>query len=749
MGQHPIQTRFDGGEVSQRLSGRFDSDLYKKSLKQSKNFEPLAQGSLRMRSGSFFSNKLNTADARVRTIRIRTSSGTDYMAVLLDRKMNLYAVSGDEVTVPGGGTTPEPVSSQELVTNGSFALADGAGWLSKNFGPNQTASEGVHFTAPDVIDPTTNTPAQLNFAKVTNAVDTFAILYQKITVLAEGYADITFRACANVGNALFVRISTQDPATWADAFAGGDILKTTVGNLKVPTHNGLGDLYPKYPDDFTAVDLGQFSNPNGVIGGLHLMPGTYYLSFQFAVLSGGYVDDASIVIDYIAAGGTDGTPAGLDIPTPWTLNEVEAIQFDTETGRDRTVFVHSAHNPWQLTFVAARNWTFGDIAFAGMPVEWAGVNWPACVQIHGGRTYYAGEPKTKNRVRASRSNDPDNLTLGPNPGDALDFKIATKGAIRWLDSYRTLLAGTDLGHFSITGSTGLPLVGDIQVRPESGYQSAPIQAVKSGEHAIFVTSDLRRVRATLFDLQTDGWAAKDLVFAAEHITAGVIKEIHHVWTPDSTLILLLRDGTCAVCTFEPSENVLAWWTINIGATICSAAPVQGPNGAFLWMAVLRNGAVCLERLSLSEGAEELAYVDSYRKIVATAYVYANGDNGVVLDGFEHLAGLDVQVIWNGIVVPSSVFPRGSSDVGLVKLTDMQTGGESIAGQTVTVGVKYKATAITMPKNTKTGKASSPKIGVIVNESRLAADQRESGRPIAVKRPRRIPSKQPSRGSGRS
>src|SRR5438067_2458899 len=137
MSMAPIQTRFDGGEVSQRLSGRFDSELYKKALKQAKNFEPLAQGSLRMRSGSFFSNRLDTADARVRTIRIRTSSGTDYLAVLFNKKMNLYAISGDQVVVPGGGGTPEPVNTQELVTNGDFSKAGGAGWKTTIFGAPQ------------------------------------------------------------------------------------------------------------------------------------------------------------------------------------------------------------------------------------------------------------------------------------------------------------------------------------------------------------------------------------------------------------------------------------------------------------------------------------------------------------------------------------------------------------------------------------------------------------------------------------
>lgn len=721
-----IQPRFDGGEISQRLSGRFDSELIKKSLKESSNFEPLAQGSLRMRSGSLYSNTL-AGDMRERLVQIRTSKGSDYIAELLDYKMRIYSISGTEEEFPGGGGgTPAPVSQQELIENGSFGSDSGAGWSSKFF---NGGSASVLFIAPEIIDPVTHNPLQLHFAEINNPVDgSNAVMFQKITVPAEAYCEIAFKASITDAKEMQVKISTQAPSAWAGPDAGGDMMKVILDSV-VPSIDGGTINGPNFgerpdftdPNTYTAVDLADFANPNGVIGGLHLVPGDYYLSFQITQHNGAslWIDDVSVIATYVSGGGGGGTPGGFDIPTPWSANEVAAVQFDTETGRDRTIFTHGKHDPWALTFNGAGAWVFGNVNFTNKPPEWANGNFPACIQIHGGRAYYGGEPLKRSRVVASKSNDLDNLTVGSNPDDAMDFNVATKGSILWLKSAKMLNVGTDLGLHVIFGSTGFPRPGDIQVSDEGGYPSAPIQAARSGNHVLFITSNLRRVRAAQFNFQSDSWEAKDLLFAAEHLSKGRIKEVHHAWTPDGVTILLLKDGTLVFITFEPIEQVLACWKANIGAAVVSCAVAEGPTGAYLWMAVSRNGAMRLERLTLSEEDDDtLRYVDSHIVTEPVATVFANGDPGVIIEGLEHLAGLQVKIVLNGFTVTSNVFPTGRDDTGLVKLTDMQTGGQSIAGQTVTVGVSYLARGVTMNRNTKTGKAHSSKIGIILNDSAL-------------------------------
>jgi hypothetical protein len=246
--------------------------------------------------------------------------------------------------------------------------------------------------------------------------------------------------------------------------------------------------------------------------------------------------------------------AQAEIPTPWSANEVADVRFVTETGRDRTIFVHPGHHPWFLFFGGtAGNWTFGDVVFTSLPLAWgdtgsanvpvgwswqgqtatlAAPNWPATVDMSDGRVYYAGEPAQKNRILGSRSGSADDFTIGSNPGDALDFKLATKGAIRWLRSHRVLLAGTDLGQHSISGSKGTPLVGDIQARTGIRLPFRERGRSRRDEGALRLQRSPSHSSGS-FDFQTGGFESKDVTFAAEHITADLIKELHHAWTPDA------------------------------------------------------------------------------------------------------------------------------------------------------------------------------------------------------------------------
>jgi hypothetical protein len=207
----PLQTRFDGGEISPRLSGRFDSELYKKALRQCSNFEPLPQGSLRMRSGSVKERTL-TGDSRTRLVQVRMSTGQDYLVELLDHKAHLYALTGEIASA-------ETVGISELIYNGGFALPNGAGWqalgkIGNYLQDNQT-----------VVSFNDNNGDPLGIAVLSGGVDVAAgVLYQQIVVPFAANVHLQFDFAANItSNAgkLKVKVSTSNPAGWADRVASG------------------------------------------------------------------------------------------------------------------------------------------------------------------------------------------------------------------------------------------------------------------------------------------------------------------------------------------------------------------------------------------------------------------------------------------------------------------------------------------------------------------------------------------------
>ena len=52
--KYRVQNSFAGGELSPKMHGRFDADLYKQGLKEMKNFVPLLQGPAKRRPGTYY-----------------------------------------------------------------------------------------------------------------------------------------------------------------------------------------------------------------------------------------------------------------------------------------------------------------------------------------------------------------------------------------------------------------------------------------------------------------------------------------------------------------------------------------------------------------------------------------------------------------------------------------------------------------------------------------------------------------------
>lgn len=660
MATHPIQENFSGGELSKRARGRLSSDLYKKSLDFDENFQPTAQGSLLLRGGSIFDRDLTAvADLRARVLDLRTASARYYLILFLNNEIKLYEVQA-------GVATPSLVTKRQMVVNGSF-VAGATRWLTRG---------------------------TVNFNNGKANVDYNGLVYQKITIPVDctpggGSTNLVSFTLSDSMKDVVMKVSTSDPAGWGltsgtSFYDGGGEIREVV--------------LPFRP-------IGRWVKTVGP-----LAPGDYYLSFESGpdLLAGAFsVDDVQLY--------AEATP-GLNFPiaTPWTWDELKDVKFVTETGRDRTIFVHPGHAPWQLFYQGSDRWEFGDITFGYLPAGWGNAsgdaatpNWPSAVEMDNGRVFYGGEASQKNRVVASMAGDPDNFNLASGtsgavlPGDALDVKLATKGAVRWLRSFRTMLVGTDIGEHKVSGSKGVALAGDIQVTQESAFGStASVMAIEGGTHAMYVSKDRRKIRTLGFSQDTNGWESKDITFVAEHLTkSNLVKEIHFAFVPEGHIVALLDNGAPIACTFEPGEQVVAWWRAPLpGANVFSAAVTQEEAGAYLWMLVQRNGKILLEKLPLSENA----VVDFLDSMVSGN---TNGDG--IASGLGHLEGLEVRVKVAGVYAGDYVVAGGAVNLGA-----------DYATKAFTAGVKFKGKAVTLPKDTRGGKVRSPKVGVILNESEL-------------------------------
>jgi hypothetical protein len=145
--------------------------------------------------------------------------------------------------------------------------------------------------------------------------------------------------------------------------------------------------------------------------------------------------------------------------------------------------------------------------------------------------------------------------------------------------------------------------------------------------------------------------------------------------------------------------VVAWWRVNVGATVHSAAVARTADGSELWLSVTRNGAIFLERMPLHEAG--IGYLDSS--------VAATSDANGIVTGLDHLEGQVVRVAIDGQTLfdPDPTVVGGEVDLGA-----------DFGAKPVVVGLPFSAKATTLPKDTRTGKTRSSKLGVLLYDSAL-------------------------------
>jgi hypothetical protein len=322
---------------------------------------------------------------------------------------------------------------------------------------------------------------------------------------------------------------------------------------------------------------------------------------------------------------------------------------------------------------------------------------------HDGRLWLAASPQDPNRLWGSKSGDPFNFAVGENANDAIDVVLTTKGALRWLAYAKNLLAGGESGEYSVKGSDGLLAPGNVYVEGESVFGGAALPAVMVGDQVLFVDKDRRTVRALSYSYQDGGWVAQPITFTADHLTRAGIREIHFAGAPDPTLLAVMLDGSLAACVYDRAAKLSAWYRIDVGAPVRSAAVVHEIAGDVFWLSVQRPAGIMLERLPLHEVGVQ--YLDAY--VTGTT-------SGPTITGLAHLEGQLVRVTLDGAVA------------GPVRVAGGQVTVDAEVGQTYCVGLAYRAAAITLPL--EGGNPAGTSQGLKVHYSDLAVRVNNSAAP---------------------
>jgi hypothetical protein len=310
---------------------------------------------------------------------------------------------------------------------------------------------------------------------------------------------------------------------------------------------------------------------------------------------------------------------------------------------------------------ATSNWAEG---------EWSAYRgFPSAITFHDGRLWWGW----KDRVYGSVSDAYESFDESKE-GDAgpIIRSVATGGfdRIMWMISIQRLLAGTAAQEVSIRSSSfDEPLTPtQFTARAASDRGSADIQALRVDSRGIYVQRSGKRVFQLAFEVDGQDYNSSDLTRLAPDICGSGVVSIAAQRQPDTRLWFVLEDGTCAVLTYEPSDEVVAWTPVvtSAGSSFKSVCVLPGDIEDEVWFVVerpvsstTRHYVEKLARADECTGATLSRNMDSY-------LVYS-GASTTTITGLTHLIGQEVVVWGNGgpLVTPDSPLTvNGSGEITL-------------------------------------------------------------------------------------
>lgn len=328
--------------------------------------------------------------------------------------------------------------------------------------------------------------------------------------------------------------------------------------------------------------------------------------------------------------------------------------------------------------------------------------YPTAVALYEGRLAHAGKASLYISVADDYENFDDSVE-GESGPIIRTFGSGPVNNIFYLIAQQRLIAGTS-GHEIAIRSSSLdePLTPDNNsAKAFSTQGSANLRAVPIDSRAIFVQRSKKKLFSVGFgsSLELVGdYETSDLTLLTPDALLDGVTSITVQRQPDTRIHCALIDGTVAILTFEPQEEVLAWyrWKTDTGTAgfVERVMTLPGVEEDRVYYHVRRtiNGATkrFLERWAMeseSRGDTGLSWLSD------CAWRYTSATTATDIQGGDHLIGRKV-VGWSNDTGQTTAGKDLSPDVNGVQTTyTVDTGGNialTMAQHHVVAGLPYKS-----------------------------------------------------------
>jgi len=703
----PNINRFNAGEWSPKLDGRWDLDDYSAALRKCDGFIPLKYGPAERTTGTEYVAETKDSTKSSRLVRFRFDSTTNYIMEFGQLYIRWYE-GGDTPSQLSAGTPSAWATTtayvigdlvEESGTNYYCLEAHTSGTFATDLAANKwyTLTGSIYeipttYTAPDVFD--------LQFVQINDIV---YIVHKDYPVRKLSRVGATNWQIADVEwdfPPLLDPNATTDTLTYTGTTTVG--ASGTLANsntLFAGTSDDVGRYYAITHtreaqkivfDDAGGAGVADDGLDADISEGAHAVP----VKGAWSLVTAG-VWDGELTISkrevgttpwfevwtgtsrYTSSGGANFAISGTeDLEnyeyTVWFQHDTTApadasVNFNVDSVDITGVVKITTHSTTSSataevivaleassSTVATKLWTEG--AFSAVR------GYPSAVTFFETRLIFGGTDYRKQQIWLSQTDNfehfgvstPDILAT-----DSITYQLSAveQNRIKWIRAQKFLLIGTEGEEYSLRGADGNALSPTTQplATIESTEGSKGIRPTIVGDSLLFWSRDGRKLHELLFTISDDGFGTSDLTKLAEHITDPTVVQSAYTQDPYRILWSVRSNGTLLGLVYNRLDEVIAWFTRNTLGTFESVESIYGDPEDEVWFVVNRtiNGATVryVERFSFRQTAkEDMRYSDC-----GTVY---SGVSTTTIGGLTHLEGEEVVVLADGNVETNKTVSSG-------------------------------------------------------------------------------------------
>ena len=641
-----IQSSFTSGEITPRLYGQVGVSKYASGLATATNVRILPQGSVIRRNGSEFIAEVANSANPVRLIKFQFDQTNAYIIELGNQYMRFYKGGGQ---IQSGGspyqiTTPFLSAElfevtyvvfantmflahfnhppQQLVWNGDTswvlttmvfqppALQEFGLYPLSMVTPGAVSGNGVTFTAG------TNSGGYPNFLAADVGRE---IVHCSATGQPDGGGTATIVSITDANNAVanistaFINTSAIPQGQW---LLDSSPIAAVTPNLS--TDGSIAVMDALIIGSGGSIDPQTTMTPSAASGSA--INCTAASGCFTAANVGGYV---ASLIDPGKARITAFTSATIVVASTTTAftNTTSSAFTNVNAYPETNWAILTPVNTWRASdigrymfldngYIQITGWNTADQIYGQiisplnsvtssevwqlMDPSWSATNgYPRIVCMHQQRLCFASTLNNPQTVWMSESGNFNNLGAGANDGDPISINISSNevNQVQWMQAINTDLAvGTFGAEISLNNGAGSgPITPTTAMAQTRSYYGSNIQQVIAiGNELLYVQKSNRKISSFRYNYLINNYESEDLTFLAEHITAGVVKEIAYAHDPDRNIYAVLNDGTMAVGTYYHEQQVMAWTRFTTNGAYESVSVISTGEYDEVWVVVNRN-----------------------------------------------------------------------------------------------------------------------------------------------------------------